>query len=228
LSNVSHELKTPLASIKAYSETLLMGAIKDESKNVQFITQIELSADRLAQQIQDLLQLSRVESGSMVFEIGPVSLNVACRNCINRFQSTAMNSMIDLRFDEPAADVIAMADEEGVGTILDNLVSNAIRYTPENGSVTLSVNHQEDWAVVSISDTGIGIAPDKQQRVFERFYRVDKARSREAGGTGLGLSIVKHLVHAFGGNVELSSKLGRGSTFRILLKKPENPAQANA
>ena len=219
-TNVSHELKTPLASIKAYAETLKLGAINDQTKNVQFVDQIELAADRLANQIRDLLHLSRVESGHYQFEIEPVSLAMACNNCIQRFESAAMQANVELIFETPDDDAVAMVDEEGLGTILDNLVGNAIRYTPSEGKVKLAIAANEEWSQLTVSDTGIGIALDQQERIFERFYRVDKSRSRDVGGTGLGLSIVKHMVQSFGGNIEIDSRLGKGSRFTVRLKRP--------
>jgi len=217
-SNVSHELKTPLSSIKAYAETLKLGAIHDTKKRIEFIDQIEAESDRLNQQIQDLLQLSRVESGHYAFEIGPVSLKRACVNCIQRFEEPAKNAGIELVFEDEGEDVIVEADEEGIATILDNLVSNAIRYTPAHGMVTLAVIVENRKPTLQVLDTGIGIPGDKLERVFERFYRVDKARSRQHGGTGLGLSIVKHLTQAFGGSVRLESRIGGGSMFTVELQ----------
>ncbi len=223
-TNVSHELKTPLASIKLYAETLKLGAINDQKKNLSFVEQIEIAADRLSAQIQDLLDLSRVESGQAVFDLGPVDLYEACKNCVERFESSAQASEIQIQIETPDELVVALADDEGIQTILDNLVSNAIRYTPAGGKITLKVYNRDDHAVFEVADTGIGIPHDKLDRVFERFYRVDKARSREAGGSGIGLSIVKHLAQTLGGSVELESRIGRGSKFRINLiaEKPDS------
>jgi len=173
VANVSHELKTPLASIKAYSETLLMGAINDKEKSLEFVKQIEFHAELLNQQIQDLLLLAKVESGEGAF----------------------------------------------------SLLVNAIHYTLEGGTVTLSTSaisseaggEMKSEAIIRVSDTGIGIAKDQQARVFERFYRVDKSRTRDLGGTGLGLAIVKHLSQSFGGSVHLDSQLGKGCQFEIRL-----------
>ena len=220
-TNASHELKTPLAAIKLYAETLRLGAVNDKEKNVSFVEQIEISADRLGAQIQDLLDLSRVESGQATFDLAPVDLYQACKNCVERFASSASAAEILIKIEEPENQILALADDEGIQTILNNLVSNAIRYTPAGGQITMKVYRDNQNAVLEVADTGIGIPSDKLDRVFERFYRVDKARSREAGGSGIGLSIVKHLAQTFGGSVKLTSQIGRGSVFRINLKHGE-------
>ena len=217
VANVSHELKTPLASIKAYAETLRLGAIHDENTNVAFVKQIEAQAELLNQQIQDLLQIARVESGEQNWDIESVSVNQVCKECLNQFESEAAHHKIELYQDLDRGEPIATADVEGVRTILNNLISNAIHYTPENGKVTVGSGIEDSYVILTVSVTGIGIAPEHQNRIFERFYRVDKARSRDKGGTGLGLSIVKHLVQAFNGKVELESSIGNGTTFTVYL-----------
>ncbi len=219
VANVSHELKTPLASIKAYAETLKLGAINDQKRNMQFVEQIESQADFLNQQIQDLLQLARVESGQAVLDIQRVNLNHECEQCMARFEELARTNHIKLTFNPADPPPLARADIEGLATVLSNLVTNALSYTPAGGDVCVSTFYQGNSAVIEVADTGIGIAAEHQSRIFERFYRVDKARSRDKGGTGLGLSIVKHLVMSFGGSVELESKPGKGTKFRIRLPK---------
>jgi len=217
VANVSHELKTPLASIKAYAETLRLGAIHEENTNIAFVKQIEAQADLLNQQIHDLLQIARVESGEQNWDIKSVSVNQVCRECLNQFESEAASRKIELHQDLDKGQPTAIADVEGVRTILNNLISNAIHYTPDDGRVTIGSGVKDSYVVVTVADTGIGIDPDHQKRICERFYRVDKARSRDMGGTGLGLAIVKHLVQAFDGSVELESSVGNGSTFTIYL-----------
>ncbi len=218
-ANVSHELKTPLASIRAYAETLKMGAINDKEKNLQFVEEIERQADFLNQQIQDLLQIARIESGNNVWDIESVDLNRETQLCVSKFQTLAANGSVELKFEPGDDHPRARADAEGIQTLLGNLVSNALSYTAEGGVVRLAAYYLDDSAVLEVSDTGIGIAPEHHARIFERFYRVDKARSRDKGGTGLGLSIVKHLAQSFGGNVEFESEPGEGTTFRIKLPK---------
>ncbi len=217
VANVSHELKTPLTSIKACAETLKLGAIHDEQKNMHFVQEIESNAEMLDRQIQDLLQLARVESGKENWEIKPISVNELCELCVTQFESEAIQRHVDLVFVPHPDSPVARADRDGVSTILKNLISNAIHYTPRGGRVEIAADLDNDQIVLRVTDTGIGISPEHQARIFERFYRVDKARSRDAGGTGLGLAIVKHLTQAFGGRVEVQSQLGQGSSFAVRL-----------
>jgi two-component system phosphate regulon sensor histidine kinase PhoR len=217
VANVSHELKTPLAAIKAYAETLRMGAIHDTQHNEQFVARIEEQADRLHQLIQDLLHLARVESGREAFDIRDVSLRTVVESCLPGYQERAHAEQLTLDIEPFATDVVVRADEGGLGTILDNLVGNAIQYTPPGGRVIIRWHADRGSAVMEVEDTGVGISLREQARIFERFYRVDKARSRELGGTGLGLAIVKHLTQAFGGQVSVHSEPGKGSLFRVQL-----------
>ena len=219
VANVSHELKTPLASIKAYAETLRLGAIHDDEKNMQFLEQIEFQADTLNQQIQDLLQLARVESGEKTFSVSDVDVNMVCESLHRQFLDSAAGRQLELHLQLTQPSPLARCDVNAIETVVKNLVVNAIHYTPEGGRVSISTSVEGDWVVISVIDTGIGIAPDQQARVFERFYRVDKARSRDMGGTGLGLAIVKHLTQAFGGTVTLESQLGKGTQFYVRLPK---------
>ena len=219
VANVSHELKTPLSAIKAYAETLRLGAVNDREHNLAFVHRIEEQADRLHQLILDLLQIARLEQGQETFDIGPVSVAELIEESLHQFAAAAAARRIELSAELPREDLAALADEEGIRTILSNLVDNGLKYTPEGGRVTIRGALADGTVVLEVEDTGIGIAPLDQARVFERFFRVDKARSRELGGTGLGLSIVKHLAQAFGGSVSLDSAPGRGSTFRVHLPR---------
>lgn len=217
VANVSHELKTPLASIKAYAETLRMGAVHDPEHNVEFVSRIEEQSDRLNDLILDLLQLARVESGQEAFEITTVLVPPVVEGCVRSYESAAAAKRISLELESPKYSVWVRADEEGLRTILSNLVDNAIKYTPDGGKVTIRWGADDQFGWIEVQDTGIGIGKQHHARIFERFYRVDKARSREVGGTGLGLSIVKHLTQAFGGTVRVESQLRSGSTFRVVL-----------
>lgn len=219
VANVSHELKTPLASIKAYAETLRLGAINDPDHNLAFVGRIEEQAERLHQLIIDLLQIARIESGQQTFDIEPVAVAELVDKCVSQHVNAAEQRSIHLVVDAPSEALQVLGDDEGVLTILNNLVDNAIKYTPPHGTVTVRWRAAEDHVLIEVQDTGIGIAPQDQARVFERFYRVDKARSREMGGTGLGLSIVKHLAQALHGSVGLQSKPKQGSTFRVTLPR---------
>ena len=230
VANVSHELKTPLASIIAYAETLQSGAIHDQKNNLQFVKQIEVQAAVLENQIRDLLQLAKVESGRTHFEFERVDVVQALRRCKDQFAAETEKRGIELRIEEEQAEVFALVDRQALQAVLENLVSNALRYTkpqqdlPRMDSpserdptcyVLLEVKYMEDEVFICVSDNGIGISTENQERVFERFFRVDKARSREVGGTGLGLAIVKHTVHALNGSITLQSRLGHGTTFEI-------------
>jgi two-component system, OmpR family, phosphate regulon sensor histidine kinase PhoR len=217
VANVSHELKTPLSAIKAYAETLKMGALHDPEHGMAFVERIEEQAERLHELILDLLHLARVESGQEAFEIVDVELSEAVLDCVDQFSELAASKHIELQAIGPNDSVVVRGDEEGVRTILSNLINNAVKYTPEHGRVTVRWRMEQGFGVVEVEDTGIGIAMKDQARVFQRFYRVDRARSREMGGTGLGLAIVKHLTHAFGGTVGLESQPKKGSLFWVRL-----------
>jgi two-component system phosphate regulon sensor histidine kinase PhoR len=219
VANASHELKTPLASIKAYTETLLDWALHDPTVNVRFLKRIDEQADRLNLLILDLLSLARIESGEEFFEHGPLSLIPVLEACVEAHRDRAESKNLSLAFEpgDTNEDSLVLADEEAVRQIFDNLIDNAIKYTPDHGSVRVSCYHDGEYVTAEVVDTGIGIPRDDQSRIFERFYRVDKARSRELGGTGLGLSIVKHLVQSMGGQIEVASRVGSGSRFTILL-----------
>jgi len=219
VANVSHELKTPLASIKAYTETLLDWALADENVNVRFLKRIEEQADRLNQLILDLLSLARIESGQEVYEHGPLVLGPMIGSCVgsHRDRADAKGLSLELELGPLDDQIQVMADEEAIRQIFDNLIDNAIKYTPEGGSVRVACQLSDDGVTVEVADSGIGIPRDDLPRVFERFYRVDKARSRELGGTGLGLSIVKHLVQSIGGQITVASRVGAGSQFTVTL-----------
>jgi two-component system, OmpR family, phosphate regulon sensor histidine kinase PhoR len=223
VTNASHELKTPVAAIKAYAETLLDGgALHDEEVNVKFLRGIEEQADRLDLLIRDLLSLARLEAGQDAFRHAPMHMAPFFRRCGEaqraRAETKGLDYVVKVSPDAEAATVVV--DEEAVRQILDNLLDNAIKYTPEGGHVVAELRLSGvDEVVLVVADSGIGIPRDEQQRVFERFYRVDKARSRELGGTGLGLSIVKHLVQSLGGRVNLISRPGAGSTFSAFLPR---------
>jgi two-component system phosphate regulon sensor histidine kinase PhoR len=220
VANASHELKTPLAAIKAYTETLLDWALHDENVNSKFLRRIEEQADRLNTLVLDLLSLARLESGEDFFQHGPLELAPLVRQVVESHRPRAESHGLCYGFElDPSAEqAIVKADEEAIRSILDNLIDNAIKYTPEGGQVRVLMRQPAaETVLLAVADTGIGISREALPRVFERFYRVDKARSRELGGTGLGLSIVKHLVQSLGGQVTVDSRLGLGSTFTVRL-----------
>jgi two-component system phosphate regulon sensor histidine kinase PhoR len=191
--------------------------MQDTEHNVRFLERIRENADRLHRLVQDLLSLGRIESGQEAMEVQPIPLADAVDACSSRHDNRARAKGLRLEHHPPAEPVAALADEEAIAEILDNLVDNAIKYTPAGGTISLRWWVEGREAIVQVQDTGVGIPEKDLSRVFERFYRVDRARSRELGGTGLGLSIVKHLVQALGGSIAASSQVGQGSTFVVRL-----------
>ena len=221
VSNVSHELKTPLAAISAYAETLLDGALEDPEINRSFVGRIGEQADRLHALILELLELARMESDEHAFELRAIDVGAVLRECVDEHQDVAKSKSLRLESEASAEAVWGLADLEGLRTIADNLLDNAINYTPAGGRISVRCRLEEDWVAFDVEDTGVGIVKENQARIFERFFRVDRARSREVGGTGLGLSIVKHLCQVFGGQVKVTSQLGKGSTFTVRLRAAE-------
>ena len=217
VANVSHELRTPVASIKGYAETLLSGAMEDKEALKEFLTTIHENSDRLVNLINDLLDLARIESGRM--KIAPVAMDAApvVQRCLNILEKTVQDKRLSVAMDIPLDLPRVMADEARFSQVVLNLLDNAVKYTPEGGGITIKAVPQDKTVRFDVADTGIGIPEQDLPRIFERFYRVDKARSRDLGGTGLGLSIVKHIVLAHGGEVWASSQLGRGTTFSFTL-----------
>lgn len=217
IANVSHELKTPLAVIVACVETLLDGAIDDLEHRKTFLEQISEQAQRLHALVLDMLSLARLETGTEVFEAQPVPLPPLIAQCLERHRARADAKQQQLEALPGDDSATAWADEEAVSHILDNLVDNAVKYTPEGGRITVRCFAADGQVGLEVADNGIGIAERDLTRIFERFFRVDKARSRELGGTGLGLSIVKHMVQALHGSISAVSQMGRGSTFTVRL-----------
>jgi two-component system phosphate regulon sensor histidine kinase PhoR len=217
ISNVSHELKTPLSSIKAFTETLLDSPLEDTQLAHRFLGRIDEQANRLHELIQDMLSLARIESGQTTMETTDVSLARVIEGCVSEFEDQANAAEVTLVQQTVDPPLQVQAEEEGLQQILRNLLDNAIKYTPPGGHVTIRCQQDNDEAIIEVADTGIGIASQHHDRLFERFYRVDKARSRELGGTGLGLAIVKHLVQAMKGSVNLKSQPGKGSRFLVRL-----------
>jgi two-component system phosphate regulon sensor histidine kinase PhoR len=223
VANVSHELRTPLSLIKGYVETLLEGARNNPEVAERFLRIIERNTQRLDLLIQDLLTISALESGRIKLNLQPVELRPLVDKVFTDLKERAEGKEVKLANN--LDDLIALADAHRLEQVFANLVDNAIKYGRTQGTVTISGKKNEDGQIeVSVRDDGPGIPPEALDRVFERFYRVDKARSREQGGTGLGLSIVKHLVQNHGGEVWAKSEPGKGASFFFTL--PEEKAEA--
>jgi two-component system phosphate regulon sensor histidine kinase PhoR len=217
VANVSHELKTPLTSIKGYVETLLSGAIHDEENNMRFLGKIEDQVNRLTSLVSDLLSLAQVEASGEAIPLTPIDWVPLIRETSQRHEPAIAAKRLEFSLELPGHPVRVQGDDEALIQILDNLLDNAIKYTPEGGSVSLRLSQEEFRASLEVEDSGIGIPRGDFERIFERFYRVDKARSRELGGTGLGLSIVKHLVRGLRGEIRVESRVASGSLFTVLL-----------
>lgn len=225
IANVSHELKTPLTSIRAYTETLRHGGLHDHEASERFLSRIDEQSERLYRLIMDMLSLARIESEPRNLELDSVDVPKVAMECLEEHRHAAAAKGIFLEIEAGLEDgqrgpnCNVRADRDGLRQILENLLDNAVKYTPKGGNISLGWQSDGEVLHIRVRDSGIGIKRQDQQRVFERFYRVDRARSRELGGTGLGLAIVKHLVHSFGGTVSLESQPGHGSTFIISLPR---------
>ncbi len=215
-ANVSHELRTPLTSIKGFAETLLAGAMSDEAACRRFLTIIDSEATRLMKLVDDLMDLSRLESRVVSFEPTEVRLDELVAEALSRMRPQAEGHRIQLRAAgmEPVA---VLADRDRILQVITNLLDNAIKFTPDGGAIDVSVGRTGLEGIVSVADTGRGIPADDLSRIFDRFYRVDRSRSREAGGTGLGLAIARHIVEAHGGQITAASRINSGSTFTFTL-----------
>ena len=217
VANVSHELRTPLSMIKGYVETLIDGAKDNPEVATKFLQTIEKHADRLTYLIEDLLTISRLESGQVLMNFQRAELRGVADRVLSDLESRAAAKQVALR-NEVSAEFAAHADAERLQQVLFNLVDNAIKYGRTGGSVSIGARRSDKRQFeLSVRDDGPGIPPEAQTRVFERFYRVDKARSRDAGGTGLGLAIVKHIVQSHGGEVWVESEPGKGAAFCFTL-----------
>jgi two-component system phosphate regulon sensor histidine kinase PhoR len=222
VANVSHELRTPLASIQAFAETLRRGGIDDSAHRMEFVEAIENGARRMARLIDDLLELSAIESGKRPPKLEALSLPEVAGDAARPLMHSARQRGISIDLAFPASLPLVRADRLQLLQVLTNLIDNAVKFNKDRGSVRVSAEGSPGRVFVSVADTGCGIPAEDLPRIFERFYRVDKARSRELGGTGLGLAIVKHIVEAHGGTVAVESPPGKGSIFRFTL--PSVPA----
>jgi two-component system phosphate regulon sensor histidine kinase PhoR len=214
LSNISHELRTPLTSIITFVETLEDGGINDEENKMHFLSVIRRNAERMHSLIADILELSMIESGNVSVQIRDVKSAPLVNEVFSSLSSKAAERDVRLINEIPDNSTI-FADSVRFEQMITNLVDNAIKFNRTGGSVTVSYEQRDQKDIILVADTGEGILPEHLQRIFERFYRTDRARSREIGGTGLGLAIVKHLAKLHGGEVFVESALTRGTTFRL-------------
>lgn len=221
LSNISHELRTPLTSIMAFVETLEDGAIDDKENNRRFLGVIRRNSERMHALIADILELSMIESGNVSIDVRQVNLGHMVDEVFASLSSKAAEKEVSLKNLVPI-DSRVTADPGRLEQMLTNLIDNAIKFNRKNGSVTVSLESDDDMRRIAVEDTGEGIVPEHVDRIFERLYRVDRGRTREVGGTGLGLAIVKHLARLHGGEISVHSQLGVGTRFVIEL--PLRPA----
>ena len=215
VANVSHEFRTPLTAIQGFAETLLAGALDDPANRRRFVEIIREHSMRLARLTQDLLKLSRIEAGQLKLDFRPVSVSQLIESCVETAQLKAVPRQLALHVILPEQLPAARGDSNTLQEVLQNLLDNALQYTPAGGKIEVSASCSNGHVVVTVADTGIGIPQVEQERIFERFYRVDAARSREAGGTGLGLSIARHIMEAHGGRLWVESAVGEGSRFHF-------------
>ncbi len=215
VANVSHELRTPLTSIKSYAETLLDGGLQDMKTAEKFLEVINSETDRMTRLVKDLLQLSKMDSQRMHFNMKMISFTGLVKNSVDKMQIEAKSKGQQLECFTIGDIPYVKADQDRIEQVVLNILSNSIKYTPENGKITVYIGKTHSEVYVKVSDTGIGIPREDINRIFERFYRVDKARSREMGGTGLGLSIAKEIVEAHGGTITVRSEVGKSTDVTV-------------
>ncbi|HKZ78491.1 MAG TPA: ATP-binding protein [Pyrinomonadaceae bacterium] len=220
LSNVSHELRTPLTAILAFVETLEADTLKENEDNRRFLSIIRRNAARMHALIDDILELSAIEAGTVKLKAAEIRLWPLIRDILTALQAKAESKGLTVENFVPE-DAVVFADSQRLEQMLTNLVDNAIKFNRSGGRLTIRFEEDERWTYILVQDTGEGIPAHHLERLFERFYRVDRARSREMGGTGLGLAIVKHLARAHGGDVSVKSRLGEGSVFAIQLPREQ-------
>lgn len=218
VANVSHELKTPITSIRGFAETLLDGAHEDEDLRRQFLSIILTESERLQMLVHDLLELSKLDDDKIQLEYTKININELVQEILPHIQQQAHYK--DIKLEVTVDDDVEVSADYGLlRQVILNLLSNAVNYTSDNGEVTLEIIHVTDAVRVIVKDTGIGIPQEMQPRIFERFFRIDRARSRNTGGTGLGLAIVKHIVEAHRGSIEVDSEENVGTSFEIVIPK---------
>lgn len=222
VANVSHELRTPLTNIQGFAETLASDSVLDSKQRIEFAETIQEEAKRLSALVENILNLSSLESGSLPVVYQPVLLYQVIQEVQKLLSPLAEKQRVQFQSELPASLPEVLGDKNQLKQLFINLIENAIRFNKEGGSVFLKSKVQQDGLTIVVEDTGMGIPKEDLPRIFERFYRVDKARSREHGGSGLGLSIVKHIVEAHQGTIQVESQLGKGSSFAVTLPLLKN------
>jgi two-component system phosphate regulon sensor histidine kinase PhoR len=219
VANVSHELKTPIFAAQGFIHTLLDGAMHDKSVREKFLKKAAKSVDGLENLVQDLLTLSQMETGDIKMRFDYFDLVPVCAEVIDQVEDRARKKEIKIKLVDPKEKLMVYADPLRISQVVTNLVSNAVNYTAEGGDVTVSFDAGKKNITTQVADTGEGIPTEHLVRIFERFYRVEKSRSREKGGTGLGLAIVKHILEGHGTRAEVESTVGKGSVFSFKLPR---------
>ena len=224
IADVSHELKTPIFAAQGFVHTLLDGAVNDKNVRSRFLRKAAKSLDGLDALVQDLLTLSQIETGDIKMHFEHIDLYKLCLEVVEQFEEKAAKKKIQLEVEKEYPMILVYADWQRITQVVNNLVSNAINYTPDEGRVTIRFEIGKKNVTTFVNDTGQGIATPHFARIFERFYRVEKSRSREKGGTGLGLAIVKHILEGHGSHAEVESTVGKGSVFSFKLprSRPED------
>lgn len=222
LGNLSHELKTPIFSIQGYILTLLEGGLEDQEVNKLFLERASKATDRMVSIIADLDQITKIEADSFKLEIRPFDIVELIKDVFESLDLKAKEKNIELLFEKDYNAILVDADKNKIAQVLTNLIGNSIFYGTQNGKTLISISSVEDLIVVSVEDNGLGIEDIHLNRLFERFYRVEKSRNRNEGGSGLGLAIVKHLLEAHGQSITVKSKVGMGSTFSFGLNKSKS------
>ncbi|MEK6781369.1 MAG: ATP-binding protein [Bacteroidota bacterium] len=225
IADVSHELKTPLFAAQGFVHTLLDGAVDDKNVRGKFLKKAAKSLDGLDVLVQDLLTLSQIETGDIKMRFEHVDLNRLCHEVVDQFEEKATKKNVHLSLKGSNHKIIVYADWQRITQVVTNLISNAISYTPEGGDVIISFDVGKKNVTTFIMDTGEGIPAEHLPRIFERFYRVDKSRSREKGGTGLGLAIVKHILEGHNSKPEVESTVGKGSMFSFKLQRSKTESE---
>lgn len=218
LGNVSHELRTPIFAIQGFIETLLDGALEDKNVNRAFLEKANFHTQNLNSLLNDLIDISMIESGEMRMSFRYFKINEFIQAVVDEHRNFADQKGLELIYKPVKENLKVLGDKSKLKQVMNNLIQNAIKYT-ETGKVEVVLTDHSHYVEICIEDTGIGIAAKNLNRIFERFYRVDKARSREVGGSGLGLAIVKHIIEAHGSKIEVKSEPGKGSQFVFRLKK---------